>query len=561
MLLGHNESHEEPRLPPRGDVERRLLNGGLQPIVAEAGGLSTWEIFVRQLAQPRVLAVSGLFPLIWFVAWTFMTSVSDVAPSRFMTLAAIDVAAGGCLVLVLTVWYGTRRRDGPLAARKIGFAGSAVLAAYLLTPHLLLATGLLDPQFSDSLVSFSESDLSGSPGSGGQPLYAHAALVGGAAGVFGLEAKFKPLGRLGALSRSALDSLLSTVGDVLRTLPVIIAALFFLSFVEEIWKVVGELDWARVTFLNGLLLLCVVAFIRSLARDEAEKTYGSDAEGEEDDEMRLTDVVKPTRAAKPAPDDPHIAGMMKSGVDPRRIAMSKEVKRMVVRQWTVQISIRVLLAGLIIAVLAFVVIGLTVTPAILEEWLLDRDPTGVTVDVGFALYFSLEALSVSTLVGSFAMVAFTAYALGETDHCERLLGPSRARMNTLLTLAGTYQDAVEKGVWRGRPGATWPSYAAFLADDPARRSVHSISFGKRWRSPSHRARRVASWNPETGELYVVRQDSGHVEVLAVTDLEGRIRDALAGWEEQERKPDGLDWLRARAAELAAGAPAPAPAPA
>ena len=50
----------------------------------------------------------------------------------------------------------------------------------------------------------------------------------------------------------------------------------------------------------------------------------------------------------------------------------------------------------------------------------------------------------------------------------------------MLLLAGTYKNAVGRELWRGRPGMTWSSYYAFLADDPERRHTEPVEFGNAW---------------------------------------------------------------------------------
>lgn len=553
MLLGHDQASEvqaeRPEGPPsRADIESHLINGGIALVVARTSHLSMRDIFVRQLASARAFAVLAVLPLVWYVGCLAVAQLTDATPSRLFTIALFDIAAGGLVVLLFVACTEARRRGGSAAARRVALVGGTAIAAYVAMPHILFSLGFADAHFGDGIEPASDLDVTDAAEE--QPVESHLAVVG--AGI-GAGALLGPMWIRGML-RSASRGLMNTVREVLGTLPVIVATLFFLSFVEEIWLVVGEMSVAHLVAVNGLLLFCVVRSVRSLAQEEAEALLEPIGQ-----QAATTSATRPAAPAKPAPapeKDSQIGWLTGAGIAPRSYGSDdNDIKDLVVRLWTALISLRVILAGAIIAVIAFVVSALTTTEPILDGWL-EGDPHGTTLaPFGFELYLSTEAIAVSVLVGAFAMVAFTAYTLGEPEKCEELLAPSRTRMSELLTLAATYEEAAKQGHWRRGPGARWRDHAAFVADEPTRGSSRPRSFGMHWR-PSAEANGKsqgwwrACWNPATGELYAAREH-GPVELLAVCDDGRRVDEALDGWQQAEREPNGIGWLRERAASLVA----------
>jgi hypothetical protein len=115
-----------------------------------------------------------------------------------------------------------------------------------------------------------------------------------------------------------------------------------------------------------------------------------------------------------------------------------------------------------------------------------------------------------------------------------------------------------------RPAAKqrYPTLVSFYRADPVRLSSRERDVGLWWRpsgdGPIHRA----AWIEETGELYLVRlgavsDGGGAVEVIGRARDEEELERALSGWREHCGMPGSLQWLRMRAARLAArGARAP-----
>jgi len=147
------------------------------------------------------------------------------------------------------------------------------------------------------------------------------------------------------------------------------------------------------------------------------------------------------------------------------------------------------------------------------------------------------------MLGSFASVVFAGSILSENDSREEMLEPERKRLRQLLALAGTYESADERKIWRGRPGETWKTYPEFLADYPDRR-IRPRIYGKNWSSANGRGRWQLEYNQLTGEVYAWRRrPPGEVEVLAVSEDSERVAHTLLELQRREEEADSLAVLR------------------
>jgi uncharacterized PurR-regulated membrane protein YhhQ (DUF165 family) len=521
----------------RQTVERHLLNSGLDEIVSACSGLSSREKLVLRLASPRLLLIFVGW-LVVVAVWMSVEVAAMTAASRFTVFAICDLATAAGIVVTVAVSLGALRRDGGAAARKVALAGAGSVLVAAAVPYAIFSVA--DP----SGAVGSLSDTVGTHRADAQPLPLHVLIVALAAAIGGLEARFNLASRLASMFRSGRRSILRTVGDVLWTLPIIVAALFILAFADELWKVVGQLSFGRFLALNMLLLICIVGFIWSLAREQAEATLESHSG--DSDEPGVARIPSPPTDPR---DDPDLNLLATAGIEPLGVKRTVAVERLVTRQWSVQIATRVILAGLVIFVIVLIVTALTVTKPVLDEWIAPAEATALWSGPD-GLYVTVKHLEISVLLGAFAMVAFSGLALADDTLCERLLAPERNRILVLLTLAGTYESAVEGQFWLGRPDDDWKSYAAFLADDPNRRNETPRAFGKRWRSEGGGSRWRAGWNPATGELYAFRsRPPGPLKILAVCDAEDKVTEALDGWRLHEREENSLKWLRDRANRL------------
>lgn len=91
--------------------------------------------------------------------------------------------------------------------------------------------------------------------------------------------------------------------------------------------------------------------------------------------------------------------------------------------------------------------------------------------------------------------------------------------------------------------------ADFLAEDVRRRRSDEVDLGGTWRDGSSDSWTL-SWLRETGELYLVRNDSAvgaasTLIVLAVVASETDLDARLDGWRDARDREDGLTWLRGR----------------
>jgi hypothetical protein len=91
--------------------------------------------------------------------------------------------------------------------------------------------------------------------------------------------------------------------------------------------------------------------------------------------------------------------------------------------------------------------------------------------------------------------------------------------------------------------------SAFLAADVRRRRSDGVTFGSTWRAGSIDTWSL-TWLRETGELYVVRNDSlvgaaSLLVVLTVVATEREVDVLLEGWRDAADREDGLAWLYSR----------------
>ena len=96
----------------------------------------------------------------------------------------------------------------------------------------------------------------------------------------------------------------------------------------------------------------------------------------------------------------------------------------------------------------------------------------------------------------------------------------------------------------------------FHTADPRRRTSDEVDLGATWRSPGSEDAWRLTWLRDTGELYLCLAGgypgpSSQVRVLAVVGDERALDDLVEGWREHRTDEDGLGWLRARLAPVAA----------
>jgi hypothetical protein len=95
---------------------------------------------------------------------------------------------------------------------------------------------------------------------------------------------------------------------------------------------------------------------------------------------------------------------------------------------------------------------------------------------------------------------------------------------------------------------------AFYDQDPRRRASEEVAFGTEWQEDGLRFE--VCWVEDTGELYLMAEPysrkelataSVTVEVVGVVHGRDNIESLLAGWRDEMTGPDGITWVRARAA--------------
>lgn len=96
---------------------------------------------------------------------------------------------------------------------------------------------------------------------------------------------------------------------------------------------------------------------------------------------------------------------------------------------------------------------------------------------------------------------------------------------------------------------------AFFDADPARRRSDEVELGATWRAGTSETWTL-SWLRDTGELYLVRNDSlvgagSAVVVIAVVAAEAELDALLDGWQDARWHEQGLAWLGTRVGRTAA----------
>jgi hypothetical protein len=364
-------------------------------------------------------------------------------------------------------------------------------------------------------------------------LLLHFALMGVIGAVIIVELKTGVFTTLFSLTTVALRASPRTVIDVLQTLPLVLTVLFFVAFMHDTWETFGLLNPPQLTLLVLLLFGCVVCVVIRAARAEVK---------------RLDD---PAAAQPSATEDETIKQLSAAGATVEPLRVDGAVRKALERQWTFQISLCILAAGIIVAAVIWLASGLAMNRAEARSWL-DKAPSKVLDVAVWKVHFFLtwQGLVVAIMLGAFASLVFAGAAIAQDDSRGELFRGERMRLRRMLLLAGTYQNAVERGLWGARPGMTWwQSYYAFLADDPERWHTEPVEFGTAWSEANSPKQWRAAWNSATGELYVHRRKRAPVEVLATCKDRVRLDAALAGWEEHQRRYDSLGWLRGQAKSL------------
>jgi hypothetical protein len=94
----------------------------------------------------------------------------------------------------------------------------------------------------------------------------------------------------------------------------------------------------------------------------------------------------------------------------------------------------------------------------------------------------------------------------------------------------------------------------FYEQDPRRQTSDEVEFGREWREQDLRFE--VAWVVDTGELYAMAEPYDRrgittaavtVEVLGVFADRPAVDEVLVGWQDAMPGPDGLAWVRARAA--------------
>jgi hypothetical protein len=368
----------------------------------------------------------------------------------------------------------------------------------------------------------------------------HVIVMFGVASVLAIEVMTGIFTKLVGLARSSVVSAPGTVRDVLQTLPLVLTVLFFVAFSADSWRTFGLMSFGQLMVLAGLLITCATIVILH-------------ATGED-----VRDLVSPERSPRAVPKadvaaDSDLAALNAAGVAPRELEIEHDITSEIKLQWMFQIALRVLFAGIFVALVIWLATALTMTPARLQGFL-DHKPTQVAyLHIGdFRLYLSREGLCVATVLGAFASLVFVGVAISDEGKRAALFAPERERLRRLLELAGTYRQAVKQKVWRTAAGPDWPTYSAFLADDPDRWRTEPRRLGTAWTDGSAGLLGTyhweAAWNETTRELYVYRSTKlGTVSVLSTGEDWVTVSERIEGWEAHEHEPNSLSWLRAQLA--------------
>jgi hypothetical protein len=515
--------------PLRTHVENRLRRGGLYCALR---GYERWDRFAVSVAsEPRLLAVV-LAAMGWLVWAAILASANFGDAFRFINFVPFDGCAALALVLCIIAWRGMRAHERDRSKHLLFLlAGTGIVAAFFAAPYIAFSLGHLDTRVAGLLGA--RHDI---VAAGHETLPPHLIATLVFVALLAIEVRTAVGEQFIALIWSALISAPRTFIDVLRTLPVVLTVLFFVAFTADTWQAFGLITIGGLVALILLLLGCLVIFVIWLARNEADrfKETGVRNVGTEED----ADVL----------------ALRRVGVKPVVMPVDTRVRKAIVRQWISHIGLRIAFAGLLVTGLIWTATGLTMTPGGLEAWL--STPPNVWLDeslFGVRLCLTAEGLKVAAVLGAFASVVFAGLALGQLESRNDLLEPERKRIRRLLTLAGTYHDAIDQRCWRPAPGKSWGRYFAFLADEPQRWHSAPWPYGTRWSDSTGNGqvpRWRAAWNEDTGEMYIRSRRAGKVELLAVCDQRDRVEHHLRGWQQQEHEPMSLAWLRRKTDELA-----------
>jgi len=525
----------QSRAPARARLEYRLRRGGLSCAV---DGYSRWQRFAVDLARaPKALPLTVLVLCYVCVsaAWIVWNDGITFKFFIFLPFDALAPIALVCFVVVGGV-VSKRRNEDARARMKWSFLGLSVASLAAFVPYLAFTRARLDARLAGaagaphSVVHASEAGL-----------LLHFALMALIGAVIVVELKTGVFTTLFSLTTVALRAAPRTVVDVLQTLPLVLTVLFFVAFTHDTWETFGLLSPQQLVLLVLLLFGCVVCVVIRAARDEVQK------------------LDEPADSQAIVPDDVAVRELKRAGVPVEPLRVDRTVRKALERQWTFQISLCVLAAGIIVACLIWIAGGLAMNRSEVKSWLDNKVPSKVIDATVWKVHVFLtwQGLVVALMLGAFASLVFAGVAISQNDSRGELFKGERARLGRMLLLAGMYKNAVRRGLWGGRPGMTWPTYYAFLADEPERWHTEPVEFGSAWHEEGSSKQWRAAWNETTGEFYVYRRKTSPVEVLAICRERAPVDAALEGWDDHQLRHDSLRWLRAQAKGLAAVAQKPA----
>ncbi len=520
-------------IPSRVSVETRLRRGGLYCAV---DGYSRWQrSAVAVAARPRRVLLAGLgWCTLWVLVAGLLVALRTGRLFEFVSFLPFDMLAP--IVLVFSVVVGDviyrRNHSVPLLAASVlrGLLLAGVLAGL---PFLAFGLAHLNTRLAAATGAAHAVVHARTPS-----VLPHVIVMLAVTLLLSLEVRTGVFTKLLGLARTSVASAPATLRDVLQTLPLVLTVLFFVAFSSDSWRTFGLMSISQLTVLVGLLLACAAGVIRHTSREDVRSLLRHNA-------------AKQEVPAEDVDEDRDLRELAAAGVTPRRIEVKHDISTEVQNQWMFHIALRVVFAGIFVALMIWLATGLTIGPGRLHSFL-DARPTRVLdLHIGtLRLYLSREGLSVAAVLGAFASLVFVGVAISDKDKRKGLFAPERVRLRRLLELAGTYQEAITRRVWLGAPGRTWPTYSAFLADEPERWKTEPVDLGSAWTDGSSHSlsasRWQAAWNRVTGELYIYRgKRLGEVEVIAVSDEWEALRARLAGWEQHQYESDSLAWLRAR----------------
>ena len=520
----------QSRPPARVPLEYRLRRGGL---FCAIDGYSTWQRFAVNLARDARRLPIVVVPIVYFCVSAAWATWNDGVAFKFFNFVPFDALAPVVLVFSIVVGRVVYNRTRHLSALITWWLGGLSLALLLgFMPYLAFTRARLDARLAS---------VAGAPHSvvhaGEAGLLAHFALMGVIGALIVLELKTTILTTTFGLLTGALRAAPSTVVDVLQTLPLVLTVLFFVAFTHDTWETFGSLGPPQLVLLVLLLFGCVVCVVIRASREEVRK-LGQRA------------VMQPTAMEK----DDAVRELRDAGVPVESLAVNGKVAKALKRQWIFQISLCVLVAGIIVTSVIWIATGLATSRPEVRSWLENKSPTKVLDATVWKVHVFLtwQGLVVAIVLGAFASLVFAGVAISQNDPRTQLFEGERDRLRRLLLVAGTYKNAVRREIWRGRPGMKWSNYSAFIADDPERWHTEPDEFGNQWREEASGRRWRAAWNETTGELYIYRSKTSTVELLAICKERLRLEAALGGWKDYQRQHDSLNWLRREAEKLDSG---------